>query len=76
MAAGDLKALEELRLTLMHALTKLNSQIMREKRNKNEDISAETSQADDAALPLHSEVEHSDQGKSTRTRRASGRRGS
>jgi hypothetical protein len=74
MADDYLKALEEMRLTLMHALSKTNSLILREKRMRNEDISAETGSPDDAALPLHSEVESANQGKPALNRRASRRR--
>lgn len=74
MADDYLKKLEELRLALMSTLQKTNSIILREKRMRNEDISTETGSPNDPALPLHSEVESTDQGKPATNRRASRRR--
>jgi hypothetical protein len=74
MADDYLKKLESLRLALMNVLSHTNSLIMREKRNRNEDIPSEASQVDDSSLPLHPEVESPDQSKPTANRRASRRR--
>jgi len=76
MSDDYLKALEEMRLSLMNMLTRTNALILREKRVKNENISAETGTPDDSAMPLHSEVESPNQGKPSPNRRASRRRSS
>jgi len=74
MADDYLKALEGMRLSLMNMLTRTNALILREKRMQNEDISTEVGSPDDAALPLHSEVESANQGKPALNRRPSRRR--